>query len=77
MTTRQMIRSCGFYSSNGKDFRKTLGFSYYLTARAFKKGREKFVNVKKFFNNKLVDERNFLENIEADDMRTYCERQTF
>lgn len=72
-----MIRSCGFYSKDGKNFKKTLGFSYVLVAKAFKRGDQKFVNVKKYFNNKFIEERDFLENTEADEMKTYCERQTF
>lgn len=77
MTTRQMIRNCGFTSSDGKRFIKILGKGYKLEARLAKIQGNKCVIVQKYHADVLRGKKVFMEDVDAEAMAKYCSIQSF
>lgn len=77
MTTRQMIRNCGFYTSDGKNFSKSLNRSYQLKAILLTRKGVHLVKIEKYFNGILRDSQEFIENSDFSLMEKYCSTQTF
>ena len=77
LTTRQMLRECGFRTADGKLFTKSLHETYMLEAKIYTKHDVRVILVKKINRGIIESQKRFIEGVDYDNMVRYCNILTF